>query len=96
MHMDAFYECIRSILLKNLTVRNVPPEVTKALDQERRRRGDSLNQTVIELLRQALGVGSRRRSNGLGSLAGTWSEEQFREFESSVEVFEQIDEELWR
>jgi hypothetical protein len=87
---------LRSNLLKNLTVRNVPSEVAEALDQERRRRGDSLNKTVIDLLRQGLGLGSGKRSNGLASLAGTWSEGDSREFENAVAVFEQIDEELWR
>ncbi len=83
-------------LLKNMTVRNIPPELAKALDKERRRRGDSLNKTVLELLRQGLGVGPGVRSNGLASLAGTWSEDEFREFEEATAFFEQVDEELWQ
>lgn len=79
----------------HLTVRNVPPEVSAALDAARRRRGASLNQTVIDLLREALGVGSRRR-NGLARFAGTWSEAQWREFEEATEAFEKVDPELWR
>ena len=83
-------------LLKNITVRNIPPELAKALDRERRRWGDSLNKTVLELLRQGLGVGPGARSNGLASLAGTWSKDEFREFEEATAFFEQVDEELWR
>lgn len=81
--------------MKTLTVRNVPPEVAEALEREKRRRGESLNQTVIELLTQGLGVGTAR-SNGLARLAGTWSEEEFQEFERAVAPFEEIDDELWR
>ena len=93
MHsMNAF----REKLLKNMTVRNIPPELAEALDEERRRRGDSLNKTVLDLLRQGLGVGPRARSNGLARLAGTWSEEEFREFEEATAFFEQVDEELWQ
>lgn len=81
--------------MKTLTVRNVPPEVAEALEREKRRRGESLNQTVIELLTHGLGVGTTR-SNGLGRLAGSWSEEEFREFERAVAPFEEVDAELWR
>lgn len=81
--------------MKNLTIRNVPEDLAEALAGEKRRRGASLNQTVIELLSQGLGVGTTR-SNGLARFAGTWSEEEFREFEEAVEDFERIDEDLWR
>jgi plasmid stability protein len=81
--------------MKNLTVRNVPDDLAKALKLEKRRRGESLNKTVIELLSQGLGVG-RTRSNGLGRLAGSWTEEEYQRFEKAVAGFEQIDEELWR
>jgi plasmid stability protein len=80
---------------RHLTVRNVPPELSTALDAHRRRRGTSLNQTVLDLLSQALAV-RRQRSNGLARFAGTWSEEEFREFEDATRAFEEIDHELWR
>ena len=79
----------------HLTVRNVPPQVSAALEAERKRRGMSLNQTVIDLLGQALAV-TRQRSNGLRRFAGTWSEEEFREFEKATSWSRRIDPELWR
>jgi hypothetical protein len=79
----------------HLTVRNLPDEVAAALDREKRRRGTSLNQTVIDLLRLSLGVAGTR-SNGLGRLAGTWTEAEHEEFLSSVQGFEEIDQELWK
>ena len=82
---------------KHLTVRNVPAEISRALDRERRRRGASLNQTVIELLGQGLGVhGTAERRNGLRHFAGTWSEADHAEFEAAVGPLEQVDPELWR
>lgn len=81
--------------MKNITIRNLPPEVADALEQEKRRRGASLNRTVIELLSQGLGVGSAR-SNGLAALAGSWSEDEFRHFEEAVAPFGEVDPELWR
>ncbi|MEX2548464.1 MAG: hypothetical protein WD830_11870 [Chloroflexota bacterium] len=81
--------------MKNLTIRNVPDDLHQALTSERARRGLSLNQTVIDLLRQRLGVGISR-SNGLGRLADRWDDDQFREFENATAAFEGVDEELWR
>ncbi len=83
--------------MQYLTVRNIPGELAIALEAEKHRRHLSLNQTVIELLRQVLGVGSgRKRSNGLARLAGTWTEEELEQFETATAVTEEIDEELWR
>lgn len=81
--------------MKNLTVRNVPEELHEALKREKDRRGRSLNQTVLDLLRQRLAMGTTR-SNGLARLAGSWSEEEFQQFEEAVAPFERVDEELWR
>jgi plasmid stability protein len=79
----------------HLTVRNLPAEVSAALSREKRRRGTSLNRTVIDLLRQSLGVGGTR-SNGLARLAGTWTAADERRFLAKIRPFEEIDFELWK
>ena len=82
--------------MKKLTV-DLPPEVADALERERLRHGRSLDETVVQLLRNALVV--ERISppgNGLAHLAGTWTEEEHAEFEAAVAPMEQVDEELWR
>ncbi len=81
--------------MKAITIRNVPPELAAALEREKRRRGQSLNRTAIDLLKQSLGVGTRR-SNGLGRLAGEWSEERAREFACLLAPFGDIDPEMWK
>lgn len=78
-----------------MTIRNVPPSLAEALEREKRRKGKSLNQTVIDLLGQGLGAGGVR-SNGLGRLGGGWSEDEFHDFERATAQFETVDEELWR
>ena len=83
--------------MKALTIRNVDARLATALERETRRRGTSLNQTVLDLLRRGLGMdASSPRTNGLEKYAGTWSAEELQEFEASVAAFEQIDPELWR
>ena len=81
--------------MKNLTIRNVPDDLADALEREKGRRRGSLNQTVIEVLSQGLGVGTRR-SNGIARFAGGWTAEEYRQFEENTASLEDIDEELWR
>lgn len=82
---------------RHLTVRNVSPDVARALEAERRRRGATLNQTVLDLLSRALGLESGAApTNGLERFAGRWSAEDLAEFEKATEVFERIDDEVWR
>ncbi|MDZ7638642.1 MAG: hypothetical protein U5J83_10435 [Bryobacterales bacterium] len=78
-----------------MTIRNVPEELAQALDEKRRASGKSLNQTVIDLLRGGLGVGSQR-TNGLEKLAGVWSQEDVEEFQRNTAFLEEIDEEMWQ
>jgi plasmid stability protein len=80
--------------IKALTIRNLPPALAEALEREKRRRGLSLNQTVIDLLDQGLGTRGVR-SNGLGALAGGWTEKDLADFERATAQFEEVDEELW-
>jgi len=95
MHgMNAKHRRVR----KYLTVRGVDPALGKALVSERERKGTSLNQTVIDLLRKALGLGipGKEFDNGLGRFARTWTQEQSQEFERNTASFGEIDEELWK
>ena len=81
--------------MEQLTIRNVPPELAQALERESQRLRESLEETVIELLWQALGArASGEKRNGLSRLAGTWTEAEHQTFEAAVAITEQIDTEL--
>ena len=83
--------------MEQITIRDLPSELSEALERESLRLRKPLENTVIDLLRLALKLkpmGAKR--NGLARLAGTWTEEEFRGFEAAIEMTEQIDEELWR
>jgi hypothetical protein len=58
--------------------------------------GSSLNQAVLELLRQSLGLQSGRYENGLAKFAATWTPKDLLDFEHSIEIFERVDPELWK
>ena len=81
----------------HLTLRKVPSDLVRALRAEQRRRGKSLNQTVIDALRRAFALDAAGpRRNGLERFAGTWRDSDVEQFEAATAPFEQIDAELWR
>ncbi|MCC7034765.1 MAG: hypothetical protein IT179_18230 [Acidobacteria bacterium] len=82
--------------MKTLTIRGVPRTLAQALDRERRRRDASLNSTVLDLLSRSLGLeaGGPRR-NGLAELAGTWTDDEQRQFDAAVAPLEAVDDEMW-
>lgn len=77
-------------------MRDIPRALAVALDRERKRRGVSLNQTIKDLLGRALGLEPEPFDNGLGDLAGSWSEDELRRFERDTAFLGEIDDELWR
>lgn len=84
-------------LARHLTIRNVAPDLSKAIEVERKRRRTSLNRTVLDLLRRSLGLkASEPFDNGLGKFSGTWSKAEFERFERDTAFLEQIDEDLWK
>ena len=70
--------------MKAITLRNIPPQVQKAISKKVRARGISANRAVIELLQERLAV-PRRGKDGLyhdlDHLFGTMSAEEADEFD---------------
>ncbi len=83
--------------MKQITVRNIPEELEKEIRRIARERGISINKTIHELLGEALGIDkSSGKKRDLSEFAGFWDEEEAEEFEKATEVFERVDEELWK
>ena len=86
--------------MKTITLRGIDEVMEKALREKSKELSlKSLNSTILYMLQEALGLTKRRQRalyRDLDHLAGTWSEEDLREFEDATAVFEQVDEELWR
>jgi len=82
-----------------ITVSGLDEQTQLRLREEAHRRGVSVNDLVLEYLRKET-QGADAKSlhqvhNELDALAGTWSEDEAREFEAAVAGFEQIDAVLW-
>ncbi len=86
--------------MKVVTLRKVPPEVSKVVQRRARERGTSINKAVISLLEEAAGI--RRKGHGstlyhdLDALAGSWTKEEAATFEEVLRKQRRVDPELWQ
>jgi hypothetical protein len=84
--------------MKTVTLRNLPPDLERALEREARDSGSSLAATVIRRLREAMGLdhtGRPTRYDDLDRLAGTWSEAEADAFDEVLARQRVIDNDLW-
>lgn len=87
--------------MKAITLRNLPPELAKAVRKEANRQGTSINRAVISLLqRKTEPPKSRPRGareyNDLDSLAGSWSKNEAAAFDTALAAQRTLDPELWK
>lgn len=70
-----------------ITLRNLPPQVERAIRDKAKKEGLSLNRTVAKLLAEATGKGpskpgKRVLHHDLDHLAGKWTKEEADEFDA--------------
>ena len=87
--------------MKQITLRDIPPEVKKTVQREAERKGLSLNKAFISLLEQAVGgkaSGKKKRVlyHDLDHLAGLWSREEAAAFDKNLKAQRKVDTELWK
>jgi len=80
-------------MTKQLTIRGVPDETVRRLKSLSSERNESMNATLLEILRRALGTEERRQHL---QRYVTWSPEDRAEFDSALREQRTIDDELWR
>lgn len=78
---------------RQLTIRGVPDETADRLKRLSQERQQSMNATVLEILRRAVGSEERRRHL---ERYVTWSPGDRAEFEQALEAQRTIDAEFWR
>lgn len=76
-----------------ITVRNVDPELSRQLRAISAERGESLNSTVLRLLRDAVGLNARRER--LRRYVG-WTSDELEEFSAALRAQRVVDEQYWR
>jgi hypothetical protein len=80
-------------MIKQLTIRGVPDEVSERLENLRWARGQSMNATILGILSASVEYDPRRKR--LERLA-TWTEADGIEFERTLAEQRVIDAELWK
>lgn len=86
--------------MEQLTLRGFDPELEEALRGFAQSQGLSLNRAALELMRKGAGltresVSRRPIGHSLDRHFGTMTPEEARELERGLEIFEEIDDELW-
>ncbi len=87
--------------MKQITLRDIPDNIAKAIEKKSKKEKLSLNRTIISLLERGAGVASRKKSieslyHDLDHLCGAWSKKEAEEFEKNMKSQRKIDEELWK
>lgn len=86
--------------MKAITLRNLPPEVARTVQQRAKKNKTSVNKAVIELLEESAGSKGKKKSpvhyHDLDHLVGTWTKEEADAFDEIVKSFRTIDPDLWK
>ncbi len=84
--------------MTQITLRGMDPEIERKVRRLARKRGQSLNRIILDMIYNHTGLkkeDKRPPADSLRTLAGGWSKEDASEFLESIKSCEQIDEEMW-
>lgn len=79
---------------KQLTIRNVQPELARRLERAAEDAGSSVNAKVLQILEQAMGIDSVARRARLARYT-TWTAEDLRDFDEALTAQRIVDTKLW-
>jgi len=86
--------------MSNLSIRGIDPELATTLKQQALASGKSVNQLVLDVLKEHLGFHKKKQftqeHHDLDFLFGQWTEAEFKQIQGSIDQASQIDEELWQ
>jgi len=87
--------------MNQLSLRGFDKELARRIRELARRKHISLNRAALLLLRRGAGIGEETTSestvgNALDEFIGVWSAADEKRFLESIEIFETVDEDLWK
>ena len=83
--------------MKTLSLRGIDEEMEKALKKEAQKEKTSVNTTILNLIRESIGLRKRHKVyRDLDELAGTWNEKDEEAFKENTQFFDTINEEIWK
>lgn len=85
--------------MKAITIRGVDHQMSEGLKQAAARESKSVNQFVIDIVKERLGLHKRKRftkvHSDLDYLFGKWSEKEYQDIQTRIDRDRKIDGELW-
>ena len=86
--------------MSNLSIRGIDPDLATTLKQQAQASGKSVNQLVLDVLKEYTGIYKRKNFtqeyHDLDFLFGQWSENDFIKIQGKINDESQIDDELWK
>ena len=86
--------------MKNFIVRGIDDALDEKIREKARESGMSINQFVISVLKEQLGLKKEKRYTAVHSdldhLFGKWSEEEFQRIQGKIDSERAVDAELWK
>jgi hypothetical protein len=85
--------------MKAITIRGIDSDMSIKLKQVAASEKKSVNQLVLDLLKQSIGIQKKKRytriHDDLDDLFGRWSQAEFEKIQGSIDNQRKIDSELW-
>ncbi len=86
--------------MKAITIRGIDTEISSRLKQIAEEEKKSVNQLVVEMIRQYTGMKKEKRHtkihHDLDHLFGRWTNAEFNKIQSILDSQREIDPELWK
>lgn len=85
--------------MKAMTIRGLEPETVEILKKKAKVQGKSVNQLVVEIIKNYLGIDRKKylkEYSDLDHLFGSWSEAEYQRFQEKLAEVRRIDRELWQ
>ena len=86
--------------MKQVTLRNLPPELVRIIRRKADEQRTSINKAVISLLEESVGIRGKKKGrplyHDLDALAGSWTKEEAAAFEKALARQRMIDPDLWK
>ena len=85
--------------MKTLTIRGIEPGLDRVIKSRAKQNNLSVNQWILQALKKITGMGKEpifKKHHDLDALAGGWSREEVKSFQKNTQIFEKIDEDVWK
>jgi len=86
--------------MKTMTIRGLDPSLIDKMKESAKKQNKSLNQFVIDTLRQHMGMQKEKKFTAvyhdLDHLFGRWSKKEFEQIQGRIDSERKIDKEIWK